>query len=80
MDDDFHDDYDDDAPPDPETDFDAAMSLCYMHADGYCGAAGSEYCDWECPVRRHFASEAEFEEWRWAGVDEPDESVDSNGA
>lgn len=22
---------------------------CYMDADGYCSAAGSEHCDWDCP-------------------------------
>lgn len=22
---------------------------CYMGADGYCSAAGSEHCDWDCP-------------------------------
>lgn len=22
---------------------------CYMDAEGQCSAAGSEYCDWECP-------------------------------
>lgn len=24
---------------------------CYMIPDGYCMAAGSEYCDFECPYR-----------------------------
>ena len=28
-----------------------AELLCHMHADGQCGAAGSEYCDFECPFR-----------------------------
>lgn len=28
---------------------------CMMGPDGYCGAAGSEYCDWECPLHpSHF--------------------------
>ena len=22
---------------------------CHMGADGYCSAAGSEHCDWDCP-------------------------------
>jgi hypothetical protein len=22
---------------------------CYMDSDGYCSAAGSEHCDWDCP-------------------------------
>lgn len=25
---------------------------CHMGPDGQCGAAGSEECDWECPVMR----------------------------
>lgn len=25
---------------------------CHMLPDGICMAAGSEYCDWECPVMR----------------------------
>ena len=31
---------------DDEEDFD-----CYMTASGQCGAAGSEWCDFECPFR-----------------------------
>lgn len=38
-------DYEDDDEYDPEDDFD-----CHMGPDGQCGAAGSEMCDWECPV------------------------------
>ena len=30
-----------------EEDFD-----CHMGPDGYCGAAGSEDCEFECPYRR----------------------------
>jgi len=40
------DDYDD------EIDFD-----CHMMQDGQCLAAGSEECDWECPVMARFANE-----------------------
>lgn len=36
-------DYDNDF--DEEEDFD-----CHMYPDGQCGAAGSEMCDFECPV------------------------------
>lgn len=25
---------------------------CMMGPDGLCGAAGSEWCDWECPTMR----------------------------
>lgn len=50
----FDDDFDDDGnePDDFEDEFETALSLCSMHADGQCGAAGSEYCDWECPVMK----------------------------
>ena len=27
------------------------MMSCHLGLDGYCGAAGSEYCDFECPFR-----------------------------
>jgi hypothetical protein len=30
---------------------------CQMHHDGQCGAAGSEYCDFECPVMRAWRRE-----------------------
>jgi hypothetical protein len=40
-----HDDYE--IPTsDPDDDFE-----CYMGPDGQCGAAGSEMCDFECPIR-----------------------------
>lgn len=29
-----------------------AVMNCHRHADGMCGAAGSEYCEFECPFRR----------------------------
>lgn len=25
--------------------------MCSQHADGQCGQAGSEYCEFECPFR-----------------------------
>ena len=43
---DYADEYDtDDEPYDEEDDFD-----CHMGPDGQCGAAGSEMCDFDCPV------------------------------
>jgi hypothetical protein len=43
-------DYEDDDPRDWDEedgdDFD-----CHLRPDGQCGAAGSEMCDWECPLR-----------------------------
>lgn len=30
---------------------------CHMHADGQCGAAGSEHCEFECPVMREWRRE-----------------------
>ncbi len=46
----------DDLGPDPyeydhELDYDP-MDDCHMGPDGYCGAAGSEHCDFECPIMR----------------------------
>ncbi len=32
--------------------YEALMQECGMRADGYCGKAGSEECDWECPFSR----------------------------
>lgn len=37
------DDYEDYEEPEEE---------CYMTPDGYCMAAGSEHCDWDCPNNR----------------------------
>ena len=34
---------------DDEEQYYAFESECHMDADGHCSAAGSEYCDWECP-------------------------------
>lgn len=41
--DDDCDDYDDD---------DWSELMCSMGADGQCGQAGSEHCDFECPIMR----------------------------
>lgn len=44
--------YDDDEPLDEEEEFWAEAEMnCHMHQDGQCGAAGSEYCEFECPFR-----------------------------
>jgi len=32
-----------------ENEFDLAMGECSMMPDGYCGQAGSEHCDFDCP-------------------------------
>lgn len=37
---------------------DDAADCCMMGPDGLCGAAGSEFCDWECPtMRAHMSSD-----------------------
>jgi len=41
-------DYDDD---DWEREFEDAMSECGLTESGACLLAGTEYCDWKCPVR-----------------------------
>lgn len=30
----------------------ADLSACGIMRDGYCSFAGSEYCDWQCPIAR----------------------------
>lgn len=32
-----------------------AELMCSLHSDGQCGAAGSEYCEFECPFRNEKA-------------------------
>lgn len=32
-----------------------AEMMCHLHPDGQCGAAGSEYCEFECPFRNEKA-------------------------
>ncbi len=62
YDDDRYDDYDD---FDDGDDFDDEMAEaemnCSMMADGQCGQAGSEYCDWVCPIRREHDRETQQE-------------------
>jgi hypothetical protein len=55
-----HDDYEEDRSP--ENDFEMALSECGIGPDGYCGYAGSEYCDWDCPLTHHM-SDTEIAEW-----------------
>ena len=33
------------------------LDACMLGEDGQCGLAGSEHCDWECPMRdsKYFA-------------------------
>ena len=43
---------------DDRSDEDDGMDDCMMGPDGYCGAAGSEYCDWECPLHNSYFGRA----------------------
>ncbi len=43
------DDGDYSALEDDVDDFEEAVANCHMGPDGSCGAAGSEWCDWQCP-------------------------------
>lgn len=45
--------FDDDDQCEDEDVFD-----CHMGPYGYCGAAGSEYCDWECPLHNSYFGKA----------------------
>jgi hypothetical protein len=58
--DDDRDDYDD--YDDYDDDFDDELAEaemnCSMRPDGKCGQAGSEYCDWVCPIRREHEKES----------------------
>lgn len=46
--------YPDDDLPDDEDDL---YDECGMRPDGQCSMAGSEWCDWSCPVQRMHARE-----------------------
>lgn len=35
---------------DEEDEYESALSDCHMGPDGQCGAAGSEHCEFECPI------------------------------
>jgi hypothetical protein len=48
------DDYDD---PDFDDEDDEWPADCHMHHDGQCGAAGSEWCEFECPVMAEWRRE-----------------------
>jgi hypothetical protein len=39
------------AGDDFEDEFEEAVMNCHKYADGTCGAAGSEYCEFDCPFR-----------------------------
>ena len=41
---------DDDIPFDDSYEFDHALADCHMMRNGLCMKAGSEECDWECPI------------------------------
>ena len=43
--------YDDYDPNDDEPEEYDPMDDCALDDDGYCGHAGSEHCDFECPMR-----------------------------
>ena len=43
--------YDFDDRDDQERDEDDALANCSRMSDGWCGQAGSEYCEFECPFR-----------------------------
>jgi hypothetical protein len=36
-----------------------ALMACSMGRDGQCGQAGSEWCDFECPVMRSIHAESQ---------------------
>lgn len=42
-----------DATDEEEDLFEVAVMNCSMGPDGYCGQAGSEYCEFDCPFRRN---------------------------
>lgn len=42
--------------------FEEALANCGMMHDGFCRYAGSEFCDWTCPVRDWFEDEIEGRE------------------
>lgn len=45
----YDDDYDEDDISDDEV-LEHAMADCGQMGNGYCSMAGSEYCDWSCPL------------------------------
>lgn len=67
---DEYNDYNDglDGEQDVEDDFD-----CHLGRDGQCTAAGSEMCDWECPMRdsEFFAGSKAWNEKHYGGQPGP---------
>lgn len=49
--------YEEDGEEDFEDEFERALGDCSMMDDGFCGQAGSEYCEFECLIRRMMESE-----------------------
>lgn len=47
---DFAEHFDDDLRDEDPDEFDPTLD-CHLGHDGQCGAAGSEWCDFECPMR-----------------------------
>ena len=46
------DDFESDWPDDDDLDaYEEAIAECMLGRDGVCLKAGSEECDWECPLR-----------------------------
>jgi len=62
---DFEDNYEDDSEEELEDQFD-----CALGADGQCAMAGSEDCDWECPMShgRYYAGSNAWHKAHNAGV------------
>ncbi len=50
-------DYDDYDDPEFDDEDDEFPMDCHMHHDGQCGAAGSEWCEFECPVMAEWRRE-----------------------
>lgn len=46
------DDWDDEDNDYDDEDVEYALGNCAMRADGFCGHAGSEYCDFDCPFNQ----------------------------
>lgn len=51
MSDNLNDDYEDEMSPEEQEALEDEL-MCSMTPDGGCMAAGSEYCEFECPYRR----------------------------
>lgn len=53
----------------------AMLDECALGPDGQCGLAGSEHCDWDCPMRESefFASSRAWRKKRKRKQDKPAE-------